>query len=289
MPELPEVECVIRGLKPLLCGKCITGVQVLHRPTVEGSPAGLVGAQGHRIEALRRIGKYILVDLDSDCCLAIHLRMTGWLGIVSGMKREEPRKRRNKRLVLPELRSAHLRVVFELDGGRAYLTFRDARTFGRVWFGSREKLCKLRALAKLGPDALGLDCATFIERIRGHSGALKPLLLNQEVLAGIGNIYADEALFESHLHPLAHASRLTHAQALRLHAAIQRILNAAIRAGGTSVSDYLHPDGKPGWFQRKLKVYGRDGEACFACGAIIQRIVIGQRGSWFCPKCQKKT
>jgi formamidopyrimidine-DNA glycosylase len=168
------------------------------------------------------------------------------------------------------------------------LLFRDIRKFGRVWCGRREEIIGLKSFNKLGPEPLVITAVAFAKRLRAKRGRLKSLLLNQEFLAGLGNIYADEALFEAQLHPLAHAHRVAPASAARLHAAIQRILGKAISAGGSSIDDYLHPDGTPGWFQRQLKAYGREGEPCTRCKTPIKRQVVGQRGTWFCPKCQKK-
>jgi formamidopyrimidine-DNA glycosylase len=142
--------------------------------------------------------------------------------------------------------------------------------------------------SRLGPDPLVLDTAVFVRALRARRGRLKTLLLNQKFVAGIGNIYADEALFAARLHPLTEARRVNAKDAARLHRAIKRVLNAAIAAGGTTIADFVRPDGQTGWFQRKLRVYGRDGEACRRCGAAIKRIVVGQRGTWFCPRCQRK-
>jgi formamidopyrimidine-DNA glycosylase len=175
-----------------------------------------------------------------------------------------------------------------LDDGKDTLVFRDIRTFGRVWAGTTTKLESLRSLAKLGPEPLTIDAETFYARLLQKRGRLKALLLIQEFLAGVGNIYADESLYAAQLHPLTLSARVKRERADVLLASIQKILAAAIKAGGSSIDDFLHPDGEPGWFQRELMAYGREGEPCRRCGTAIKRIVLGQRGTWFCPKCQKR-
>ncbi|MBI3828840.1 MAG: hypothetical protein HY291_04945 [Planctomycetes bacterium] len=328
MPELPEVESVVRALAPSLTGRSIKYVEVLNRSTVAGSPQKPDCLAGRRIERVLRRGKYIVFHFDGHYAMAVHLRMTGWLGVKS---RERVAAENDK----------FVRMVFGLDGeavplpprgggsgrggrtaqghpppqpspsrgegdanstGRGtqgkfsmpgaasqeLLLFRDIRKFGRVWCGRREEIIGLKSINKLGPEPLVITADAFAKRLRAKRGRLKSLLLNQEFLAGLGNIYADEALFAARLHPLAHAHRVPPASAARLHAAIQRILGKAISAGGSSIDDYLHPDGTRGWFQRELKAYGREGEPCTRCKAPIKRLVVGQRGTWFCPKCQKK-
>lgn len=286
MPELPEVESVVRALAPVLTGRSIKSVEVRNAGTVSGSPGRPAALAGRRIDSVRRRGKYIRLHCDRNLGLAIHLRMTGWLGVKTAKE-------------LAAEADPYVRVLFHLyprSGGAASpaeaLVFRDVRKFGRVWCGPDEALDALKALAKLGPDALAIEPAAFAERLRARRGRLKSLLLDQAFLAGLGNIYADEALHEARVHPLQEAHRLSKAKALALHAAVRGVLERACAAGGSSIDDYLHPDGTPGWFQRELKVYGREGESCRRCGAgagaKIRRVVVGQRGTWFCPKCQRK-
>ena len=270
MPELPEVETVVRGLAAVLPGRKIEAVEVLHRPSVEGSPAPPKNLAGKHITGVSRRGKYIRIALESDYSMAVHLRMTGWLGVVSA---REPHP----------LNDAYVRVRFLLDGGGDMLIFRDIRTFGRVWCGPTAKIERLKSLAKLGPEPLDISAEEFSERLTSRGGRL-----NQEFIVGIGNIYADEALFAAALHPLSVASKLKPAQTRALHTAIQTVLRSAINAGGSSIVNYRNADGDSGWFQRELLAYGREGEACSRCKGVIKRIVLGQRGTWFCPKCQKK-
>ena len=227
------------------------------------------------MERVFRRGKFIRVDLEGGCGMAVHLRMTGWLGVLDSSARDPKQE-------------PYIRLRMLLDDGKDTLVFRDVRTFGRVWAGKTGKLEAMKSLAKLGPEPLTIDPETFYQRVHAKRARLKPLLLNQEFLAGVGNIYADESLFDSGLHPLTNTTRLKRKRADALLASIQKILNAAIKAGGSSIDDFLHPDGEPGWFQRELMVYGREGQPCKRCGTAIKRFVLGQRGTWFCPKCQRK-
>ncbi|MCW8133789.1 MAG: bifunctional DNA-formamidopyrimidine glycosylase/DNA-(apurinic or apyrimidinic site) lyase [Planctomycetota bacterium] len=279
MPELPEVESVVRALAPMLTGRSVKNVRVLNRSTVAGSPRKPSVLEGRRVERVLRRGKYIVVHFDEAFAMAVHLRMTGWLGVKTQAQ-------------VAEEQDKFVRMVFELDEapgrGAEWLLFRDIRKFGRVWCGRREEIIALKSFNKLGPEPLAITPEAFAERLHAHRGRLKSLLLNQAFLAGLGNIYADEALFEAGLHPLALAQQVKPDSARRLHAAIQAILGKAISAGGSSIDDYLHPDGTPGWFQRELKAYGREGEPCTRCKAPIKRDVVGQRGTWYCAKCQKK-
>ena len=278
MPELPEVETVVRALAPVLTGRRITGVEVRSRASVAGPPQSLRNVAGRRVERVWRRGKFILLDLSGGYGLAIHLRMTGWLGVAPGFaptRKSDP----------------YLRVVFKLDGqgggeGRALL-FRDIRKFGRIWPGPRQSLLSRRELAGLGPEPLEIGRAEFVRRLRRRGGRLKTLLLDQGFLAGLGNIYADEALYDARLHPLLPARAVCAPAAARLWRAIRRVLRRALAAGGTTLRDYLHPDGSPGYFQLKLRAYGREGKPCGRCGALIRRIEVGQRGAWFCPRCQR--
>ena len=273
MPELPEVETVVRALAACLPGRRVTGVSVLRQTAIAGSPRPPACLIGRRILHVRRRGKFVCIGLEGGFGVAIHLRMTGWLGLC---RDSQP---------LPN-RDRHVRVRVMLDDTDTLL-FRDMRTFGRFWCGPAAVLETAAALAKLGPEPLEIEADAFARRLRAHAGALKPLLLNQAFLAGLGNIYVDESLFAAGLHPLRAARSVTRRQAHTLHAAIQRILKASIKLGGTTVDNFLHPDGNMGWFQRKLRVYGRQGEPCVNCRAPIKRIVVGQRGTWFCPQCQR--
>jgi formamidopyrimidine-DNA glycosylase len=259
MPELPEVETVVRTVAPHLTGRVILSAEFTSRHVTPGNRSGLARRlQGRRIESVRRRGKFIVVTLDQGM-FTIHLGMTGRL-LVSGKPGE------------------HTHGVFALDDG--LLLYDDPRQFGKIeWNPAR--------VARLGPEPLEITFEEFRMRLRRKS-RIKSLLLNQSFLAGLGNIYVDESLFAAGIHPLASASRISVARAAKLHEAIQEILSAAIAAGGSSISDYVDAEGRRGWFQVSHQAYGREGEACARCGSAIRKIVVAQRGTHFCPKCQKK-
>lgn len=220
------------------------------------------GAVGATITRVRRWGKHIVFDLRRGH-LIVHLGMTG-------------------QLLLDAREGPHTQASFYFDRGLT-LRFNDIRQFGRIELADRFP----GRLERLGPEPLDLAEADFLARLRARRSMLKPLLLNQEFLRGLGNIYADEALFRARLHPRAVASRLRPARARALYRAIVEVLTESIRHGGTSISDYVASDGRPGGFQLRLRVYGRTGEACPVCGAAVRRIVLASRGTHFCPRCQR--
>ena len=264
MPELPEVEIVVRTVAPRLLGREIRRARFYSRLVLRGNArATAARMRGRRIEAVRRHGKFIVVELSGGLTLAIHLGMTGSL-----LWNAEP--------------GPHARAVFDLDAGR--LVYDDPRQFGRIELG---KSLPQRA-ARLGPDALAATAHEFAARLAGRRGRIKPLLLDQAFLRGLGNIYTDEALFRARIHPLAAASRLGPARVARLYQAIQDVLRAAVAAGGSSVSDYVDAEGRAGFFQMQHQVYGKQGDPCIRCGAPIRRIVVSQRGTHYCPKCQRQ-
>ena len=262
MPELPEVETIVRGLGPRLVGRRLHHLE-LPQPRVLRND--ISRAAGCTITAVRRWGKHIVIDLRrarSTSHLLIHLGMTGQL-----LLQAEPGR--------------HTHALFHLDGGLTLL-FNDIRQFGRLEWAAQLP----RRLTRLGPEPLELSEDEFVRRLRSRRSLLKPLLLNQEFLRGLGNIYADEALFRARLHPRASTSRLRASRARALYRAIVDVLTESIRCGGTSISDYVASDGRRGRFQLRLQVYGRTGEPCPACGARIRRIVVASRGTHFCPQCQ---
>lgn len=260
MPELPEVETVVRSLAPHLTGRKIVSATFSSKFVTPGNRKKLAEKfAGRSIQSIRRRGKFILMTLDQGT-LAVHLGMTG-------------------KLLVDGAASPHTHGVFTLD--RGVLLYDDPRQFGRIeWSPSR--------VNKLGPEPLEIRLDEFIARLKKRKTKIKPLLLNQTFLAGMGNIYVDEALFLSGIHPLAIASRLKAERAARLHQAIREVLTLAIEHRGSSISDYVDADGERGNFQLLHKAYGRDGEACVNCGTPIKKITVGQRGTHFCPKCQKR-
>jgi formamidopyrimidine-DNA glycosylase len=263
VPELPEVETVRRTLAPHLAGRRILGVRYFSPLAAGGLPDAMAeGLTGQHILKLERKGKYLIFQLDEGW-MTIHLRMTGKL-LVDGQH------------------TPWTRAEIELDNGHT-LVFEDVRQFGRMLWSQEFPA----AVARLGPDALDLSATDFIALLQGRRAGLKPLLLNQHVLSGLGNIYVDEALHRAGIHPLTIAARLSRARLLRLHRAVDEVLAEAIAAGGSSISDYVDAEGRRGGFQRAHRVYGREGEPCPNCDTPIRRIVVVQRGTHFCPRCQR--
>jgi formamidopyrimidine-DNA glycosylase len=259
VPELPEVETVVRTVAPHLTGRVILSAEFTSRHVTPGNrPTLSRNLAGRRIESVRRRGKFILITLDQGF-LSIHLGMTG-------------------RLLISGKAATHTHAVFTLDDG--LLLYNDPRQFGKIEWNPRR-------VERLGPEPLEISLEDFRTRLR-RKARIKPLLLNQSFLAGLGNIYADESLFAAGIHPLTSAAELSAPRAAKLHQAIREILTAAIEAGGSSISDYVDAEGRKGWFQVSHRVYGREGEPCVNCGTPIRRIVVAQRSSHFCPKCQKR-
>ena len=270
MPELPEVETVVRALDPQLSGRTITAFRCqwprhIDRPALEEFQQQIIGRQ---IQDVSRRGKFILISLDQQSVLIIHLRMSGHLAVV------------NKSLPGDK----HVHTIFELDSGQE-LRFRDTRKFGRVYLVDD----KQEVLGKLGPEPLSAAfTAGLLEEIMSsRRRILKPLLLDQTIIAGIGNIYADEALFHAQLLPTRRTDSLTSAEIHALHDAIQVVLQQGIAREGASISTYIKPDGEKGDMQNAVQVFRRTGQTCYRCGHTIERIIVGGRSTHFCPSCQK--
>ena len=273
MPELPEVETVRRSLLDLVVGRTIVGLR-------SGAFAGVMGDEGvettsarvigRRIAGVRRRAKYLLLDLDDGTALMVHLRMTGRLAVV-------PRTE-------PTLRFEHLAI--ELDDGRD-LRFADQRKFGRVVHLLPSDIARLEG--RLGPEPLapGFTAAGLGAALARRPGKLKSVLLDQKLIAGLGNIYVDEALFRARLHPERAANGLTEQEVRRLHRAIRAVLREGLTHRGTTFASFQDATGEAGANQRNLRVYGRGGtEPCVRCGRPLQRIVVGGRGTHFCARCQ---
>lgn len=265
MPELPEVETIRRMLQPELQGRKIVGVRVLwERTLATPSPAEVTtGLPGQRIVTLGRRGKYLLIELTQDVLL-IHLRMSG--DLVLEPQHREPGK--------------HHRFWLDLDDDRR-LVFSDARKFGRVWVSA----VPAEILCKLGPEPFDTDLTAEVlyNKLKRTRRQLKPLLLDQTFLAGLGNIYCDEALHLARLHPQMPANRLTLEQSECLLRAIHQVLQEGIRRNGASI-DWVYRGGE---FQNYFRAYQRTGHPCPVCGTIIERLVVGQRGTHICPNCQQ--
>jgi formamidopyrimidine-DNA glycosylase len=291
MPELPEVEVTRRRIAPLLVGREIRQV----RTTADSyffltRPARLRrGLTGRTVVALGRLGKYLVADLDGGARLVVHLGMTGQL-FAAGATSPRLLSATARAALAPEAQPAfrpdahtHLRLAFRDAGADVYL--RDVRKLGKVLLlADGEDHPRLQLL---GRDALEVTGAHLFEATRGRSAAIKTVLLDQSVIAGVGNIYADEALFLAGVRPGRRAGRVTRGECDAIAAAIRRVLARSIETGGTSISDYVAPDGSDGAYQSERHVYARKGEACSRCGARVKRVVIGQRGTHFCPGCQR--
>ncbi len=265
MPELPEVETIARAIKPELVGRAILSADVLWARTVATPPANQFKEliRGQRVVDVTRRAKYLDIILKNHHLL-IHLRMSG--DIIIRRKDEAPEK--------------HDRLILHLSSGKR-IAFNDTRKFGRVWLTDQPETI----LGKLGPEPLGGDFTAdwLYENLRKRKRQLKPLLLDQTFLAGVGNIYADESLHMAKLHPLGLSNAVTKKQAEALWEAIRSILSEGIRRNGSSI-DWVYRGGE---YQNHFRVYDREGEACPVCGAKIQKLTVGQRGTHVCPKCQR--
>jgi len=273
MPELPEVETVRRSLREALRGRRIVEVERIGWPRTIAAPPPETFRSLLRDRAVLdvdRRGKYVLLRLDHDETLVVHLRMTGRLTVAPAD--DEP--------------DAHTHVVLRLDDGRR-LVFRDPRKFGRIWLLDGEGLAALQG--KLGPEPLddALTAEEFRTLLRRRRGRLKPLLLDQSLLAGLGNIYVDEALWLAKLHPLRTVLSLGDDEVDSLYGAIRAVLARAVDNRGTTFSDFRDGWGYRGDNQQFLNVYDRAGQPCLRCGTPIERIVVGQRGTHLCPFCQR--
>jgi formamidopyrimidine-DNA glycosylase len=290
MPELPEVEVTRQRIAPLLVGRRIERVHTtapsyffLTRP--ERLRRAL---SGRTVGALERRGKYLLAELDDRSRLLLHLGMTGQL-FAAGASSLRLLSAARRAALAPEEQASfrpdahtHLRLSFA-DGG-AEVFFRDVRKFGKVlWLRDGERHPRLE---RLGVDALGVTGELLFDATRGRQAAIKSALLDQALIAGVGNIYADEALFLAGVRPGRRAGKVTRSECLALAAAIRRVLRRSIETGGSSISDYVAPDGQDGAYQSERRVYARAGEPCSVCGTKIRRSVIGQRGTHHCPRCQ---
>jgi len=272
MPELPEVETVARSLAPQVVGRTIVGVERLDwERMVETPPAPIFRdlIVGRRILAARRRSKWVLLDLDGGWSLAIHLRMSGKL-TVQGPD-ETPRH--------------HVHLVLRLDDGRR-IFFDDERKFGRVRLLDSDGLAALDAAHGPEPLAASFTAAELARILAGRRTKIKPLLLDQRLIAGIGNIYASEALWLARIHPLLPASAIDAAGAEALHVALQAVLNQAIAHEGSSLRNYRDSYGRQGQNQAHFRAYDRAGQPCQRCGTPIERIVAAQRSTFYCPVCQ---
>ena len=272
MPELPEVETVRRALAPLLEGRMIERAAIYDHRLVQPHDPAEVAAEltGETVAKADRRGKYLLLRLASRRVLVVHLRMTG--AFLAGPA------------AAPGL--PHLRALLTLDDG-SRLAFTDVRRFG-TWTLLEPRQVRPYLAERLGPEPLGsFSAAAFAERVGGRAAPVKAVLLDQKAIAGVGNIYADEALWRARIHPLVPAAALESAQLASLHRAVRAALHAGIERQGATLRDYRAPDGSEGGMQDEFKVYGRAGEPCPRCGRAIAKTRVAGRGTHFCPRCQR--
>jgi formamidopyrimidine-DNA glycosylase len=268
MPELPEVETTVRGLARVLDGRRIASVQA-RRPDLRRALPADLGQRltGSRVTRLRRRAKYGLIETDRGDTLVFHLGMSGhW--------RVDPR----------ELLK-HDHFVIETHEGRR-VALNDARRFGSLDLVRTEDLNDWSAIKALGPEPFGLDPRELRRRLAGRSASIKLLLLDQTIIAGLGNIYVCEALFRAGIHPRRAGGSVSLERLKRLVRAIEAVLNEAIAAGGSTLRDFSSPDGELGYFSKDFAVYDREGKAC-SCGGTVKRIAQGGRSTFYCPRCQR--
>lgn len=271
MPELPEVETTLRGIERFVVGHRIEQAVLRHTglrwPITRGFASHVVG---QTVQQLRRRAKYLIFDLDAGAIL-LHLGMSGSLRVLPAHTPVRP----------------HDHVDLVLDSDRV-IRFNDPRRFGCVLWVAEDPL-QHPLLASLAPEPLSdeFDADYLADACRGRSVAIKQLLMNGQVVVGVGNIYASEALFRSRIRPRRSARRLRREEIAALVQAVKDVLQDAIRAGGTTLRHYVNAEGNPGYFRQKLFVYGRSGEPCLVCGSAIKHFVQGQRSTYFCPSCQK--
>lgn len=274
MPELPEVETIVADLRPHLTGRTIVRCELIF-PTIVRHPEPEVfidSVAGMRIAAVRRRGKYILLDLQQDLLLVVHLGMTGHLRLVDA---DAPIEK-------------HTHAIFTLDDGR-HLRYHDPRRFGRLLLGTEASLMSAKKMPVLGPEPIdvGFAAEELYQRLHKRRTALKAVLLDQAAIAGVGNIYADESLHRARLRPDRLARSLSRKSVQRLHESLRESLLVAIANRGSSVDTYRDAWGDLGGQQEKLMVYGRAGEPCFTCGRPLAMIRIAGRSTVFCRRCQR--
>ncbi len=275
MPELPEVETVARTLEPLVLGRTLAGVSLLNPGSLDG-PEPLEAIVGRRIAGTGRRGKLVLIRFTPQAGtgiegLAVHLRMTGRLFVHATGEAPGP----------------HTRAVFDLsDGSRLF--FDDTRKFGLLRVLSPRSLDSWPFWNSLGPEPLEIGPEAFVARFAGRRTAIKALLLDQTVIAGIGNIYADESLFRAGIAPQSPAAGIAADRLGKLHAALVEVLEEAIAACGSSIRDYRTARGDAGAFQNAFRVYGRGGKSCVVCGGLLEKGRVAGRTTVWCPRCQPR-
>ena len=273
MPEMPELETIKRSLEPHIQGKRIKNINLLlSRQIKHPTPGEFVNRLLFRvIDRLERRGKYLILHMDNQISLVFHLRMTGQVCYCPPGAPEQK----------------HARIVFHLNDGGS-LVYADSRTLGTIYAMKPNELNQIKGLAELGPEPLSAEFTMeYLEKVcAGRQGAIKSFLLDQSVIAGLGNIYVDEALFLAGIHPIRTPASVTADELTRLYESINKVIADGINDGGTTFRDYRDGNGDKGSHQDNLFAYGRDGQPCRKCGTIMQKIRVGGRGTHFCPQCQ---
>lgn len=268
MPELPEVETTLRGLKPHIIGQKIDEVIVRH-PKLRWPIPDLKRLEGKKVKDLKRRGKYLLVEFDNGT-LILHLGMSGRICVLSEK--------------LPPKKHDHVDIHF---ANKKYLRFTDPRRFGAVlWADNADKHPLIK---EIGPEPLlpSFNGKYLLEKAKGRKVPIKSFVMNSKIVAGVGNIYAVEALFDAGIYPLKPAGKITLPQFNRLVKAIKSVLTKAIKKGGTTLKDFTKSDGEPGYFSFELKAYGREGEKCKRCKSVLKSLRLGNRATVYCGKCQR--
>jgi len=293
MPELPEVETIRRGLAGRVEELEIVGIEASGSRVFQMDPVKLSDAlQGKCFAGVQRLGKFLLFPLE-ESTLVVHLGMTGQLTIrepgtedASGFLRHPVTGLERARQHAPD-RHTHFQLHFENGSS---LLYRDMRMFGKIYLLSAAEAARDAFFARLGLEPFSGEYRidSFLDRFKGRTLAIKSLLLDQRFVAGVGNIYADEALFAASIHPLRRVPAIRRYERVRLFETIKRVLEKGIHFGGTSLRDYVNSEGQSGTFQEELLVYGRAGEACVVCKTPVEKIVVSQRGTHYCPACQPR-
>ena len=289
MPELPEVETIRLGLQKYIVGHTITDIDVRHPKIVQGETSHVIGA---KITDVRRFGKGLVTDLANDFSIAIHIKMTGQL-IYFGPDRPKDAKLATAKTGV-KLPSLHTHVIFTLDKN-SVLYYNDIRRFGWIKIVPTREVAELPFFKELGPEppvvesikgrpVLSTELFAFI--LKKVKGPIKPLLMDQKKIGGIGNIYANDALFVAKIHPKRPANSLTPKEADTLYAAIEKVLKKGLEVGGASEWQYVNALGSTGEYQNFFQVYGRNGRPCTRCKTTIEKITMAGRGTFYCPNCQ---
>lgn len=292
MPELPEVETIRLGLQKYIVGKTIEDIEVRLPKILTGDPKDIVGA---KVIDVRRFGKGLVIDLDNQYSIAIHIKLTGQLiyrgkdalediHLSQRVGGELPNKWTH---VISKLKSQKSKVKNE-DGENAYLYYNDIRQFGWIKIIQSSKLKDEGFFKDLGPEFFkDLTFEKFEEIVKHSNGQIKPLLMDQKRMSGVGNIYGNDALFEARIDPRRSALLLTQEEAKRLYNSVLKVLKKGLEQGGATEINFVNVLGQEGGYQNHFLVYGREGEMCKNCGGIIKKIKLGGRGTYFCEKCQE--